>query len=317
MVSLRQLRRPARFGALRCAMVVVATVIAVVGTATGASPSATFPARARDALGNRVTVRAQPRRIVSLAPAMTEILYALGLDREIVGVTNYCDYPAGARTKPKVGGITNPSLERVLALRPDLVIGMRLNPKPLFAALARAGVPAYAADPQTIDEVTQTIAEVGALCGRRAQGDALARRLSARVAAVRRRVSGHPAPRVVVVFQQDPLWVAGRSTFPDHLIRLAQGRNVAGDLTGYRQYSVERLLAGDPDAVILTSMSTGKETADLRVFIKRPALRGLAAVRGHRVYVINADLVDRAGPRIVEGLEQLAALLHPASPRSR
>jgi len=277
-------------------------------------PSHGFPVTVMDALGHEVVVPPRtPQRIVSLAPAMTEILFALGLERRIVGVTEYCDYPAAAKAKPKIGGIVNPSVERVLAQTPDLVIGMRLNPKPVLRALANAGIPTYAADPHNIEQVVHTIAAVGALTGRRGQAQELTDRLRAHVQAVQERVNGRTQPTVMLLYSQNPLWVAGGGTFPDHLIRLAGGRSAASDVRGYKQYSVEMLLARDPDVIILTSMGSEKDEAQLRGFVQRPSMRALSAVRRRRVYVVNADLVDRAGPRIVEGLEQIAGKLHPAA----
>lgn len=271
----------------------------------------------RDALGNNVTVRAEPQRIISLAPAMTEILFALGLDKKIVGVTEYCNYPPAARSKPKIGGIVNPSVERILAQRPQLVLGMRLNPKPVLRAISRAGVPTYAAEPRSVEEVMTTIATIGALTGRRQDAERLVKSLRSRLAAVAHKIQKLPRPTVMFLCSQDPLWVAGADTFPDHAVRLAGGRNAASDVKGYKQYDAEMLLARDPDVILLTSMEGGKDEAQLRAFIERPSMRGLSAVRKRRVHVINADIVDRAGPRIVEAIEQLAPKLHPQAFKRR
>lgn len=286
-------------------------VHAAVGAPAGRSSQPRFPVTARDALGNKVTVRAEPQRIISLAPAMTEILFALGLDKRIVGVTEYCNYPPAARSKPRIGGIVNPSLERILAQRPQLVVGMRLNPKPVLRAISKAGVPTYAAEPRSVEQVMTTIATIGALTGDRHNADRLVKSLRARLTAVAQKVQKLPRPGVMLLYSQDPLWVAGADTFPDHALRLAGGRNAASDVKGYKQYDAEMLLARDPDVIFLTSMEGGKHEAQLRAFIERPSMRGLSAVMKSRVYVINADIVDRAGPRVVEGVEQLAARLHP------
>jgi len=292
----------------------------VVCGATGALAAprrAAFPVTVRDALGRRVTVRAAPERIVSLAPAMTEILFALGLDKQIVGVTEYCNYPAAARSKVKIGGIVNPSVERILAQRPQLVLGMRLNPKPVLSALVKAGVATYAAEPRSVADVMRAIATVGALTDRRAAAAKLVKGLGSRLRAVESKVRGLPRPTVMMVYSDAPLWVAGADTFPDEAIRLAGGRNAAGDIKGYKQYDVEMLLARDPAVIVLTSMEGGNDAARLAAFARRPSLRNLSAVKRGRVFLVNADLVDRAGPRIVEGVEQIAARLHPEAFRSR
>ncbi|HUT74657.1 MAG TPA: helical backbone metal receptor [Armatimonadota bacterium] len=276
-----------------------------------------FPVTQRDALGNRVTVRAEPQRIVSLAPAMTEILFALGLGNRIVGVTAYCDYPAAAKAKPKIGGIVNPSVERILAQAPELALGTRLNPRPVLRTLARAGIPTYAADARDFDQVMACIRAVGALTGRRPQAAQLVAAARARLLAVRKQVAGLAEPTVIMIYQQDPLWVAGADTFADHLLRLAGARNAARGIQGYKQYSVEMLLAQDPEVILLSSMAGGEEADQVRAFVERPSMRGLSAVRHRRVYVINADTVARAGPRIVEGIEVIAARLHPEAFKHR
>jgi iron complex transport system substrate-binding protein len=281
-----------------------------------ASARSAFPVTVRDALGNTVTVRAEPRRIVSLAPAMTEVMFALGLDKRIVGVTEYCDYPPAARVKPKIGGIVNPSVERILAQQPDLVIGMRLNPKPVLRSLARAGVPTFAAEPRSIEDVLATISTVGALTGAAGAARNLTREMRARLQAVQKMLQGRPRPTVALLYSDNPLWIAGAATFPDHVIRLAGGRNAAADIKGYKQYNVETLLARNPDVIFLTSMKGGNDAAHVREFARRPSMRALSAVKRNRVYVIDADLVDRAGPRIVDGVAEMAAKLHPEMSRN-
>lgn len=302
---------------LRALALMLATGVGAAGAHSATPGSADFPVAVRDALGNQVTVPAPPRRIVALAPAITEILFALGLGDRIVGVTEYCDYPPEAARKPKIGGIVNPSVERILAQRPDLALGMRLNPKPVLRAVANAGVPTYAADPRSVEQIMATIRTLGALTGRRQQAAELITQLRARLQAVRRKTRGQRRPTVMLLYSEDPLWVAGADTFPHHVIRLAGGRNVAGDVRGYKQYSVEMLLAHDPEVILLTSMAGGDDAARLRAFTGRPSMRRLSAVKHKRIHVINADIVNRAGPRIIEGIEQVAENLHPEVFRSR
>ena len=284
-------------------------VIAVAAPGQAVKPN--FPVTVRDALGSTVTVRSVPQRIVSLAPAMTEVLYALGLEKRIVGVTEYCDYPPQAKSKPTVGGIVNPSVERVLARKPDLVIGMRLNPKPVLRSLAKAGVPTFAAEPTSIQDLITTITTIGGLTGAHGAARALTARMKDRLRDIEKKVHGTPRPTVALLYSENPLWIAGAGTFPDHVIRLAGGRNAAVGVTGYKQYSVEALLAHNPDVILLTSMKGGDNAVRVRDFARRPSMRGLSAVKGNRVYMINADLVDRAGPRIVDGVAEMAAKLHP------
>jgi iron complex transport system substrate-binding protein len=296
----------------RAALAAALTVLAVCGGgAPGASNRPAFPVTVRDAMGSKVTVRSEPQRIVSLAPAMTEVLFALGLEKRIVGVTEYCNYPRQAKSKPKIGGIVNPSVERILAQKPDLVIGMRLNPKPVLRSLAKAGVPTFAAEPRSVKDVMGTITTVGALTGTRDAARALVSRMDARLREVEKKMRGAPRPTVALLYSEAPLWVAGGGTFPDHVIRLAGGRNAAEEVHGYKQYSVEALLARNPDVILLTSMEGGDNAGRVRDFMRRPSMRGLSAVKRNRVYMIDADLVDRAGPRIVDGVAEVADKLHP------
>lgn len=292
---------------------VVALFVAASAGADAAAKPAAFPVSIRDALGNRVTVPAPPLRIVSLAPAMTEVLFALGLGERVVGVTDYCNYPAAARSKAKIGGIINPSIERILALKPQLVIGMRLNPKPVLSALSRTHVPTFAAEPRTIEDVLAIITTVGALTGRRDEARRLVANLQGRLRVVQQRVRRLPTPTVVFICQQSPVWVAGTDTFPDHVMRMAGGHNVAANISGYKQYDVEMLVARDPDIILLTSMGGADADAESRAFVARPSMRSLSAVKRSRVYVVDADIVDRGGPRIVEAVEEVAARLHPGA----
>ena len=187
-----------------------------------APPVAAFSAR--DMLGREVTLAAPPARIVSLVPSVTEILYALGAEERLVGVTDFCDYPPAARQRPSVGGMVNPNLEAIVALKPDLVIATTEgNGEETFAQLKRLGIPTYLVAAHLVSDVTDLIARLGALTGReRAMGPVLAR-LERRIEAVKRAVAPQPRPRVLYVLWPEPLIVPGRTALVTELIRLAGG----------------------------------------------------------------------------------------------
>jgi iron complex transport system substrate-binding protein len=265
--------------------------------------AASFPVTATDALGRSVTVRATPRRIVSLSPNVTEMLFALDLDQ--------CDYPPAATRKPKVGGYATMSVERIIALRPDLVIAARGVPMPVVKALDKAHVLLYTIDPKSVSQVLSAIRAIGRVTGATAPATRVASSMQRRIDVVTRRVGATPVsqrPRVYFQLWDNPPWSAGPGSYAADLIARAGGANIAHDLRGFRPFSAEALVARDPQVVILASMGAGYE-AEARAFSRRYPT--LAAVKSGRVFVINQDLINRPGPRVVEALEQIADRLHP------
>ena len=266
-----------------------------------------------DALGRKVAVKANPQRIISLAPNVTEILFALGLGERVVGVTSYCDYPEAAKTKEKVGDTLNPDLERIIALKPDLVVITTASQlEKLTSKLDELGIPVYITNPRTVREVVSSISDLGEVTGAKHQAAEISAQMEQRINKVEKRVSVLPKLRVFYVLQTGPLITAGRKTFINDLIDLAGGRSISGEETAdYPQFSRETVVARAP-AVIVIPASHGSEfvrEADLRRdFATTPA------IRFNRIVRVNPDWVDRPGPRIVDGLEQLAKGLHPESP---
>lgn len=294
--------------------VVVAVVAAAIacGGCRGGS-KATEPAAqegaaggrlVRDAVGRDVRLPRSPRRIVSLAPAITEILFAAGAGDRVVGVTRYCNFPPAADALPEVGGFADPDVERVAQLAPDLVIATADTvTRDRFDALVALGVPVYATDASDFAGVAASIRNVADAAGNASAGDALAKEFEARRDAVLARVKDRPRRRTLFLFQANPAIAAGRDTFLDELLRTAGGENVAAAApTSYPRLGLEGIVALAPD-VILTTMP---ETADTL----RKSLAG-SPLAAHRIVAVEADRVERPGPRLVEGLEAVAALLHP------
>lgn len=267
-----------------------------------------FPVTMTDDLRHRVTVERAPRRIVSLAPNATEMLFALGLGERIVGVTNYCNYPPEAKRKPKVGGYARPNAERILSMRPDLVVASRGNPPEVLRQVERAGVPVYGADPQTINQVIALARKLGRLTGRRQPGERIAADLARRVEAIRSRSASLPEeqrPQVLLVVSDEPLFVAGSETFIDDLIRTAGGRNAAAGYRGFSKLGREAAAMLAPD-VILTTLPDDRAVDR----IKHSPLGRSPAAREGRIYALNEDIISRPGPRVADALEQIAPLLH-------
>jgi len=266
-----------------------------------------------DELGREVKINFPPRRIVSLAPSVTEALFALGLGDRVVGVTSYCDFPEEAKSKEKIGDTINPNAERIIALKPDLVVITTASQlERLSRQLGELNIPVYVMNPRTVREVAASIRKLGDATGAVGRANEVADDMDRRIAAVEARVRNLPKPHVLYVLQNAPLITAGRDTFINDLINLAGGQSISGTETAdYPQLSRETAIARAPE-VIVAPASHGTE------FVKAEDLRrdfaATPAVRADRIVKVNADWVDRPGPRIVGGLEQLARGLHPESP---
>jgi iron complex transport system substrate-binding protein len=247
------------------------------------------------------------RRVVSLAPSTTEILFALGAGDRVVGVDQYSDWPPEAAKVARVGSDLQPSVERILALKPDVVfIATSANSRELPAELERVGVHVVISQVVTLDDLWRDIEATGDAVGRHDAAIALVARLRARLAAIHARVAALPAPKALVVVWADPLTVVGGHSFVDDAIRAAGGDNIAADSQQpYPQYSVERMLARAPEVIVVGSHKGGPALAPLTAHASLPA------VKNNRVHSIDGDLLFRPGPRIVDGIELLARLFHP------
>jgi iron complex transport system substrate-binding protein len=263
---------------------------------------ASFPLVMKDDRGVTVRLDEAPRRVVSLAPNLTEIVYLLGREDLLVGVTRFCNYPARAAALPRVGGIVDPDIERIVAEDPDLVLCTTDgNPKERVRVLEAMGIPCFAVGPQDLAAVFRTIERVGELLGVPGKGRREADALRARAERVSRG-KRTPSPRVLFVVSTSPIIAAGNGTFLDELVRISGGRNAAGRFAGrYPRLSVEDLIAAGPDIILVAGM-TGVEgfSPDVSRWAEVPAFRN------GDVVTLDGDLVTRPGPRMVGALEEVA-----------
>ncbi|MDI6792776.1 MAG: cobalamin-binding protein [bacterium] len=252
-------------------------------------------------------------RIVSLSATSTEILFALGLGRRVVGVTTYCDYPAEAKTKEKIGGYTTPNLEKIVALGPDLVIASQRTPQQVVDGLKRAKVKTIVTwEAKTAGEVLETIKTIGRITGTKKEAEVLATDLKERMSRITARISGtETRPKVFwEVSSSGELVTVGPTTFAHNLICLAGGRNIAAQSrTAYPRYSSEHILVSNPEVIIVVSM--GSAQADIEQVKNRVGWQEISAIKNNRIYCIEQNLVSRPGPRIVDGLEEVARAIHP------
>lgn len=266
------------------------------------------PVQVVDDAGKTVKLTKKPTKIVSLSPGNTEILFALGLDKQIVGVTEFDDYPAKAKTKSKIGGFSTPNVEKIISLKPNLVLATGGIQAPISQRLKKAGIVIFTADAKNLNGVLTDIIKLGKLTGRQDQADKLVDKLKARIKKVEAKVSGAANKKVFFEIYGQPLSTAGAGTFVNDLIKKAGGINVAAtQKQRYPQYSLEQLIKDDPDAYFAASGSMAKPE-DIN---RRPGYDGLTVVKDGKVYVVDENLFLRPGPRLVGGLELMAAKLYP------
>lgn len=263
-----------------------------------------------DETGRVLRVPARVERIVSLAPNLTEILYALGLEGRLVGVSNQCDFPRAARAKPKVGDVINPSLEKILELKPDVVLGATAgNRRETVEALERLGVPLYGVDPHSVEDIFASIRHVAQLAHVPQAGQELTADLQAQLAALESRLQGAERPAVLFVIWLEPLQTVGRNTFLNDLLRRAGAESITADLPqNWPRLSFEEVIERDPDYLVLPR--TRSLEARLGQLARRDPWRRLRAVKQHRIVWLD-DRVLRPGPRVVEAIEELGRALHP------
>lgn len=273
----------------------------------------TFAAlKAKDDRGKVVILKKPPQRIVSLAPAVTEMLFAIGAGNRVVGVTSYCDYPPAAKKLPKVGGFTNPSLEKIVNLRPELVVAMRGNPLNLLERLEKMGYPVFALNPQKLKDVLSGMERLGKLIGSKEAEKVVSdlRRRVERMKMMASKVPWERRPKVMIELWDNPLIVFGRNSIGNEVIELAGGRNIIekGRIP-YPQISLEFVLENQPDVIVLAHMT--KVRNPLEEVKRRANWEKLKAVREGRVFAIDADIIDRPGPRLIQAIETLHRLLYP------
>jgi iron complex transport system substrate-binding protein len=270
------------------------------------------PAEARtvtDAVGRSVELRGVPARIVSLAPNVTEMLYALGLGTSVVGVTDFCRVPEGAGPPSRLGGLVDPDLERIVALRPDLAVATTAgNYLEDAERLTRLGVPVYTVDTPDVEAILKALTEIGGIAGAAREAEEAVSRLRGRLDAVSRRVAGRPRPRVLFVVWGDPILAPGRGAFLNDALEKAGADSVSAAASArWTEYDLEQVLAARPEVILTVPANR----AFAEALPERLEWAAVPAVRDRRVHVVG-DAIQQPGPGIVDGIEEVAGLLHPA-----
>jgi len=282
---------------------------------TPVSQNSSFVRTVTDDSGTTITIHGEPQRIVSLAPANTEILFALGLGDKVVGVTDYCNYPPEAKTKPSIGGYSTVSVEKVIALKPDLIVASYGNGADVVNQLVALNRTVIVLNPANTSGVLNDITMVGYATGTDDNATMLVTSLQARIDAVEENASAMTVhPEVAQVVWNDPLYVSGNGTFQDELITMAGGTNAFSGKPYWATVSAEEFVAADPDILIVNSGTGmgGSEDSIALALENDTRFANVAAIKNHHVYVIDSDTVDRGGPRIVDAFEIIAADIRDA-----
>jgi iron complex transport system substrate-binding protein len=265
----------------------------------------------QDETGRSVRIPIPVRRVVSLAPSLTESIYSLGMENLLVGDTDYCDYPPEAMKKHKVGGAINPSIEEIAALKPDLVLVIKsLNRPETVQQLDRLGIAAYATDPHTIDEIRSSVRRLAEVLGNPAAGEALDSVLLQQETALRKRLQNAKPKRVLFIVWTDPLISVGKHTFIADALQHAGAISVVESSQDWPQMSLEEMVRLQPEFLVFASGHSDAVSRDMEALAKRPGWDELDAVR-HRRFAVISDAVNRPAPRLFSAVEDLARQLHP------
>lgn len=268
----------------------------------------TDPIQYTDGIGRQILLPKHPQRIISLAPNITETLYLLGAQDRLIGDTTQCSWPEGAKRKPKIGDLLNPNYEVILAAKPDLVIASTAgNDQNAVMKLAGLGVPVYVAAPRTVENIFQSVEDIGRITDCADRGFQLVAQMKERLQKIKLRINGLPPVRAFFITWLDPLLAPGKNTFENDVLSLVGVISITADIPQYYpRYSLEQILVKDPD-VILTVKQEGNPIPD---FKKIAGWRDLRAVRRGKVYVLT-EYLQHPSPLFMGGVEELAQKLYP------
>ncbi|MFQ5721533.1 MAG: ABC transporter substrate-binding protein [Candidatus Aminicenantales bacterium] len=267
-----------------------------------------------DALGQPFSLNAPPQRIISLAPNITEILFALDLGLKIVAVTRYCDFPPQALTKEKIGGMIDPNLEKIKALNPDLIIGFRGNPLRTLKRIKSLNLPLFVLEMgNNLESVFEIIKKIGIITYKEQKAAILIQKMRNKYQKIKQNLKlvDH-WPKVFFSLHGFGLWTCGRHSFLDTLLREAKGINIAGRINRkWLVFNREQLIHEDPEIIIIISKSPKQYALAKNWITNEKSFQGVRAVVSHRLYYLDENMATRPGPRLIDALEELARLLHP------
>lgn len=272
----------------------------------------TYPLKLKDATGEEVTFDKAPAKIVSLAPSETEALFAIGLDKEIVGVTDYDDYPEAAKSKPKMGGM-DANMESIIAAQPDVVFVANLTNAETIKKLRELSIKVFQFNPKTVDAVIKDIETYGQITDRQADAKKVTDQMTKELQQVTDAVkSVTPEQKKKVYIEFSPGYTVGKGEFMDEMITLSGGVNVAADLTGWQQINEENIIKANPDVILFAKSVVDENNKTLADIIKsRSGWDKITAIKDNRVVGLDDNLLSRPGPRVTQGLIEVAKAIYP------
>ncbi len=259
-----------------------------------------------DLAGDKISVPPYPKRVVSLAPSITECLFAIGCGDRVVGVTMFSNYPKQVQSLPKVGSYIRPNIEKILALRPDLCLVTKDgNPKDLVYKIKQLGIKIFVVDPKDINSLFNTMLILGKLLGVEKNSKKIVKKLKNQVETIKKKARSFPVhPRVFFQIGIEPMVSVGKETLINDMISLAGGINIFKDFPQYPRISVEQVMAGNPDIIIITSMVHSQPNLNrLKKFWMK--YKEISAVKHGNIFVVNSDFFNRPSPRAIKGLKLL------------
>jgi iron complex transport system substrate-binding protein len=295
---------------------VAITVIGLLGlTGCSQASSQRTPSSATytDDIGRTVQIQGIPQRIISLSPSNTEMVYALGLQDKLVGVTSYDNYPPDVKNKTVVSDYSTTDMEKIVNAKPDLVLADNIHKNDAVPALEKLGITVYTITADNIDMFFNDLKVLGQITGKTKEADDLVSNLKSRIQVVAdktAKLTDPQRPRVLFVTWHDPIWTAGSETMIQYLINQAGGSNIASDLKGYVTITLETAIQRNPQIIIVMS-SMGTQNTSLDFIKSNDQFQSTDALKNNQVYEIDVDIFGRTTPRIVDGLETLAKLVHP------
>lgn len=300
---------------MKIIFVFIALMAIAILTLAGCQASAPQQSTVTDDLGRSVQITGIPQRIISLSPNTTEMVYALGLEDRLVGVTTYCNYPEAAQDKPRVSEYSKVDMEKVVSAKPDLVLASTIHKNDTIPAFEKLGIAVLTLEPETVDGTMDDIELLGRICGKTGEAETLVAGLRDRISSITDKtdqltLTGSQKPRSFFLTWHDPLWTAGSATVIDELITKAGGINIAADLNGHSQIDLESVIERDPQIIFVLSSMGDQDTS--YNYIRQEARFGATeALKNNQVYKVDSDIFGRTTPRLVDGLETMAKLIHP------
>lgn len=274
-----------------------------------------YPVEVADDLGNKVVLEKKPQRIISMAPSMTELLYSLGLGDRVVGVTTFADYPEEAKNNEKIGSVSDPNVEKIVALKADLVLTTSITKMEYYERLKELNIKVAGFQPTNIEETIEVMNKVGKLAGEEYLAKELTKKMSEQLKKIEELVNNklkeNERPGVFYEIWHDPLMTAGDNTFIDDLIGTAGGYNIGAEAQGlWPQFNLEKLIAENPD-VYISSHHSDDHTFTVEGLKSRNNYGVLNAIKNDRIYFVKQNLITRPSPRIILGLKDLTEAIWP------